>query len=120
MQTNKRAPTTIDEYISQSPQDVQGILTNLRGVIKKAAPRATEKISYRMPGFYLNGDLVWFAAQKGYIGFYPTGSGVAAFQKELAGYEQTKGSIHFPLDRPLPYDLISRIVKFRVAQNLKK
>ncbi len=120
MQTKKSAPTTIDEYISQYPPDVQRILTKLRAVIRKAAPQATEKISYRMPGFHLNGQLVWFAVQKGYIGFYPTGSGVSAFQKELAAYEQTKGSIHFPLDKPMPYALITKIVKFRVAENLKK
>ncbi len=120
MQTKKQAPKTIDEYISQSPQDVQPILTKLRSVIKKAAPGATEKISYGMPGFFLNGQLVWFAAQKGYIGFYPTASGVSAFQKELAAYEQTKGSIHFPLDKPMPYTLVTKIVKFRVSENLKK
>ncbi len=120
MVTKKNAPTTIDEYIAQCPEDVRPVLRKLRAVIKEAAPAATEKISYQMPGFDLHGSLVWFAPHEGYVGFYPTGEGVAAFKKELAGYEGTKGSVHFPLDQPMPYDLITRIVKYRVAQNLKK
>ncbi len=120
MDTNKARPTTVDEYIAQCPAEVQPILTRLRAVIKKAAPDATERISYQMPGFFLNGQLVWFGAHPHHIGFYPTGSGIAAFKKELSGYKQSKGAVQFPLDQPIPYELITKIVKFRVAENLKK
>ncbi len=120
MDRKKARFATIDEYIAQCPEDVLPILNKLRAEIKKAAPKAEERISYQMPGFYQNGNLVWFAPHETYIGFYPTGSGVAAFKKELAGYEQTKGSVHFPLDKPLPYALIRKIVKFKVAENTKK
>jgi len=113
-------PTTIDEYIAQFPDDVQQILVKIRSVIKEAAPGAVEKISYQMPSFYLNGNLVWFAIWKHHIGFYPTTSGMEAFIEELSAYKQTKGSVHFPLDEPMPYELISKIVKFRVAENLNK
>jgi uncharacterized protein YdhG (YjbR/CyaY superfamily) len=84
--------TTIDEYIAQYPKDIQDMLSKIRSVVKQAAPGAVEKISYQMPGFYLNGDLVWFAPQRNYIGFYPTGSGVEAFKKELSAYETTKSA----------------------------
>ncbi len=120
MAAQKPRASTIDEYIAQCPKDVQPVLRKLRAVIKEAAPGATEKISYAMPGFHLNGMLVWFAPREDYIGFYPTGEGIEAFKKELAAYECTKGSAHFPLDEPMPYDLIRKIVKYRVAQNLKK
>ena len=113
-------PITIDEYISQFQEDVQYILINIRAVIKESAPEAVEKISYRMPAFFLNGGLVWFAAYKHHIGFYPKTSAMQAFIKELSAYKGTKGSVHFPLDKPIPYDLISKIVKFRVAENLNK
>lgn len=113
-------PTTIDEYIAQFPDDVQQILVKIRAVIKEAAQGAVEKISYQMPSFYLNGNLVWFAVWKHHIGFYPTTSGMEAFSEELSVYKQTKGSVHFPLDEPIPYELISKIVKFRVAENLNK
>jgi uncharacterized protein YdhG (YjbR/CyaY superfamily) len=113
-------PTTINEYIARFPADVQQILAKIRAVIKETAPEAVEKISYQMPGFYLNGSLVWFGAHSRHIGFYPTGSGIAAFKEELAGYKVSKGAAQFPLDKPMPYDLIARIVKFRVAENLKK
>jgi uncharacterized protein YdhG (YjbR/CyaY superfamily) len=113
-------PTTVDEYIGQYPEDVQQILSGIRAVIKEAAPEAVERIGYQMPGYYLNGGLVWFGAFKEHIGFYPVPSGLEAFKEELAAYKQTKGSVHFPLDKPAPYELISKIVKFRVAENLKK
>ncbi len=120
MEATKGRPTTIDEYIAQCPEDVQPILTRIRAVIKEAAPEAVERISYQMPAFYLNGMLVWFGAHKHHIGFYPMGSGIEAFKDELSVYKSAKGSVQFPLDEPMPYELISRIVKFRVVENLKK
>lgn len=120
MERKKRQPTTIDEYISGCSEQTQPILRKLRAVIKAAAPGATEKISYQMPGFYLNGMLVWFGAHKNHIGFYPTGAGVAAFKEELSAYKMAKGSVQFPLDKPMPYALIRKIVKYRVAENRKK
>ncbi|MHB1006796.1 MAG: iron chaperone [Chloroflexota bacterium] len=120
MEETTSHPTTIDEYISQFPEDVQRILVKLRAVIRESAPGAVEKISYQMPAFHLKGTLVWFAAHKHHIGFYPTGSGIEAFKEELSAYKGAKGSVRFPLDRPMPYELISKVVKFRVAENLKK
>jgi uncharacterized protein YdhG (YjbR/CyaY superfamily) len=120
MDGNKASFTTIDEYIALFPQDIQKILQQMRATIHAAAPQAQEKISYQMPAFALKGILVYFAARKDYIGFYPTSSGTEAFSQELSGYEYTKGTIKFPLDKPLPQDLITKIVKFRLAENLKK
>lgn len=120
MEKDKNAYTSIDEYIARFPEDVQRVLSEVRAVIHAAAPDAEERISYQMPAFYQNGNLVYFAANKGYIGFYPTGSGVAAFKDELGAYQGSKGSVHFPLDQPMPHDLITRMVKFRVTENLKK
>ncbi len=120
MEAKKEYPTTIDEYIAQFPEEVQAILTRIRAVIKESAPQAQEKISYRMPAFSLNGSLVWFGAFQKHIGFYPTGAGVESFKAELSGYKWSKGAIQFPLDQPIPYDLIRKIVKYRVAENLKK
>jgi len=120
MKEKLSTPKTIDEYISKFPADVQKILTKLRSVIKESAPAAVERISYQMPTFYLNGNLVHFAAYKNHIGFYPTPSGIEAFKNELSMYKWAKGSVQFPLDKPMPYELISKIVKFRVAENLKK
>ncbi len=120
MDAQTSRPTTIDEYIAQSPKAVQPTLRKLRSTIKEAAPEAEEKISYQMPGFFLNGQLVWFGVHTNHIGFYPTGEGIAAFKKELSGYKQSKGAVQFPLDQPIPYDLIRKIVKFKVAENLKK
>ncbi|MCL5961977.1 MAG: DUF1801 domain-containing protein [Chloroflexi bacterium] len=120
MQGEKGHPTTIDEYISQFPEDVQRILVKIRAVIKESAPEAVEKISYQMPAFYLNGSLVWFGAHKHHIGFYPTGAGIEAFKEELSAYKSAKGSVQFPLDEPTPYELISKIVKFKVAENSRK
>lgn len=120
MQDKKGPPTTIDEYIAQCPEGVQPVLSRIRAVIKESAPEAVEKISYQMPAFYLNGSLVWFGLHKHHIGFYPKGTGVEAFKEELSRYKTTKGAVQFPLDEPMPYELISKIVKFRAAENLKK
>jgi uncharacterized protein YdhG (YjbR/CyaY superfamily) len=120
MNTNKDHPTTVDEYIAQFPQDVQQILIKIRTLIKELAPEAVEKISYQIPGYYLHGMLVWFAGHEHYIGFYPTGSGIEAFKEELSGYKWSKGAVQFPLDQPIPYELIRKMVRFRIAENLKK
>jgi uncharacterized protein YdhG (YjbR/CyaY superfamily) len=120
MEDNKGSFSTIDEYISLFPKETGKILKELRAVIKEAAPEATEKISYQMPTFFLQGNLVHFAAYKNHIGFYPTPGGIEAFKKELSKYEGAKGSVQFPIDQPLPFQLISKIVKYRVAENLKK
>jgi uncharacterized protein YdhG (YjbR/CyaY superfamily) len=119
MEGNKPGFTSIDEYIATFPEEVRKILKELRATIKAAAPAAEEKISYQMPTFFLKGNLVHFAAFKKHIGFYPTSSGIRAFKKELSVYEGAKGSVRFPIDKPLPLKLISRIVKFRAAENLK-
>lgn len=111
---------TIDEYIDSFPAGVQKHLKKLRAVIKEAAPGAEEKISYRMPAFTYKGNLIYFAAFKNHLGLYPTPSGIEAFQAELAAYKKAKGSVQFPLDEPLPWDLIKRIVKYRVEENSKK
>lgn len=116
----KTGYTTIDEYIATFPKDVQKILQELYKTIKAAAPEAEERISYQMPTFALNGNLVHFAAFKNHIGFYPTPSGIDAFKEELSIYEGAKGSVQFPIDQPMPLKLIAKIVKFRVAENLKK
>lgn len=110
----------IDEYIAGFPQDVQKILQQLRITISKAAPAAEEKISYAIPTFAFKGNLVHFAAFKNHIGFYPAPRGIEAFKKELSVYEGGKGTIQFPLDKPIPFALISKIVKFRVKDNLEK
>ena len=107
---------SIDDYILTFPEPVQSSLKDMYATIKAAAPEATEKFSYGMPTFYLNGNLVHFAAYKTHIGFYPTPSGIAAFQDELSKYKGAKGSVQFPIDQPLPLKLISKIVKFRVAE----
>ncbi|MZP44642.1 hypothetical protein GTO89_16605 [Heliobacterium gestii] len=120
MEGNKTAYTTIDEYISQFPSEVQDTLNRFREVIQEAAPEAEEKISYQMPTFYLNGNLVHFAAHKQHIGFYPAPSGIEAFQEELSEYKSAKGSVQFPFDKPVPYELIRAIVKFRAVENRKK
>ena len=110
--------TSIDAYIARFPKDIQIILTALRSTIRDAAPDAEETISYQMPTFRLKGNLVHFAAHTNHIGFYPTPSAITAFADQLAAYEKAKGSVQFPLDQPLPLDLIQRIVQFRVAENL--
>ena len=117
---DKRPPQDIDEYISRFPQDVQVKLNKLRVAIREAAPEATEKISYQMPTFALEGNLVHFAAYKNHIGFYPTPSGMDKFKEELSIYKGAKGSVQFPLDRPIPYELVKEIVAYRVKENLEK
>jgi len=120
MEENRTRPGTIDEYIAPYPEDVRIILSKIRAVIRESAPEAVEKIGYQMPGFYLNGGLVWFAAHAHHIGFYPTPSGIEAFGEELSGYRKSKGAVQFPLDEPIPYELIGKIVRFRMAENLRK
>jgi uncharacterized protein YdhG (YjbR/CyaY superfamily) len=111
---------TIDEFISHYPTDIQTLLEQIRTTIRKSAPSAIEKICYGIPTFALNGNLVHFAAYNKHIGFYPASSGIEAFQNELTGYSCSKGTIQFPLDKPLPLDLIDKIVRFRVQENLSK
>lgn len=106
-------PTSIDEYIRGFPPAVRRLLQQIRRTIKKAAPNATETISYGIPAFRDKTILVWFAAHTNHIGLYPGASGVAAFKKQLSGYRIAKGSVRFPFDDPLPLALVSRIVKFR-------
>ena len=110
----------IDEYIAGFPKDVQEILEQVRMTIKAAAPDAEETISYAIPTFKLKGNLVHFAAYKNHIGFYPAPAGAEAFKKELSVYKTGKGSVQFPLDKPMPLNLIAKIVKFRVEMNLQK
>ena len=111
---------TIDEYIEDFPKDVQAILKRIRETVHKAAPKAEETISYGIPTFKLYGNLVHFAGYKSHIGFYPTPSGIEKFKKELSAYKGAKGSVQYPLDQPIPYELIARITKFRVKENLEK
>ena len=112
--------STIDEYISSFPKDIQKMLEEIRSAIRKAAPDAVETISYGIPTFKLNGNLVHFAAFKNHIGFYPTPNGIEEFEKELSVYKQGKGSVQFPLDKPLPLILITKIVKYRTKKNTEK
>ena len=120
METNKKNPQNIDEYIANFPQEIQEILQELRATIHGAAPEAEEVISYQMPTFRLKGNLVHFAAYKNHIGFYPTPSGIENFKEELSAYEGAKGSVKFPINQPLPLDTITKIVKFRAKENLEK
>jgi len=112
--------STIDEYIALFSPPVRDKLNQLRRLVRELAPEATEKISYRMPTFYLNGNLVHFAAYAHHIGFYPTSSGIARFERELVPYKFSKGAVQFPLDEDLPLDLIRRIVEFRIEENRNK
>ena len=120
MEPNLPGITSIDEYIAAFPAEVQEKLRAMRATIHAAAPEATEKISYGMPTFFLEGNLVYFAAFKQHIGFYPAPQGIEEFARELSVYKGAKGSVQFPLDQPLPLDLVSRIVKFRASENLQK
>lgn len=121
METKQAAPQTIDEYIARFPTAVQEILQKVRLTIREAAPGAEETISYQMPAFTLKGrSLVYFAAHKKHIGFYPTPTGIEEFKEELAIYGAGKGTAQFPFDKPIPYDLITRIVQFRAKENLAK
>lgn len=120
MKAASTTPANIDEYIATFPQEVQVTLEKLRQTIRKAAPDATEKISYQMPTFYLNGNLVHFAAYKNHIGFYPAPSGIVAFHNELKKYKTSKGAVQFPIDEAIPLVLVKKIVAFRVKVNLAK
>jgi uncharacterized protein YdhG (YjbR/CyaY superfamily) len=120
MRTDQAAPKNIDEYIAGFPHDVQEILEKIRMTIRKAAPDAEETINYQIPTFTLKGNLVHFAAFKKHIGFYPTPTGIEKFKNELSVYEGAKGSVKFPLDKPIPFALISKITKFRVKENLAR
>jgi uncharacterized protein YdhG (YjbR/CyaY superfamily) len=120
MQKDTARFTSIDQYISTFPTDRQKLLQQMRATIKSAAPQASEKISYQMPTFYLKGNLVHFACLKNHIGFYPTPSGIQAFLPELTAYQTSPGAVQFPLDQPLPLDLVTRVVKFRAAENLRR
>lgn len=116
----KSTPKTIDAYIAEFPEATQAILQEIRAAIQAAAPAAEEAISYQMPTFKLKGNLVHFAAYKNHIGFYPVPTGIEAFKKELSIYKGGKGSVQFPIDQPMPLELIKKIVDFRVAENLAK
>lgn len=116
MQTTEGSKA-VDDYLAKLPPETQAILEEMRATVKKAAPEAKEKIGYGIPTFTHHGNLVHYAAFKNHIGFYPTPGAITAFKKELSSYEQAKGSIRFPLDKPLPLSLITKIIKFRVKEN---
>jgi len=118
--TARSAPGTIDEYIAAFPPEVQSILEKIRSTIQKAAPRAKEKISYKMPAFAQDGDLIYFGAFKKHIGVFPPVRGDDKLSQALARYRGEKGNLKFPLDEPIPYGLIARVVKFRVKENVKR
>jgi uncharacterized protein YdhG (YjbR/CyaY superfamily) len=121
MATSKSQFKTMDEYIAKFPKNVRDVLEELRQVIKDSAPDTEEKISYGIPTFDLNKrHLVHFAAYKNHIGFYPTSSGINAFKKDLSPFKTSKGTVQFPLDKPIPFDLVKKIVKFRVKENESK
>ena len=113
-------PKDVDEYIAAFPEETQKLLNQIRVTVKKAAPKSVEAISYGMPTFKLNGSLVYFAAYKFHIGFYPTSSGIKAYEKEISKYKWSKGTLHFPIDKPIPLSLITKIVKCRVKENQAK
>lgn len=119
MKKNK-APDTIDEYIASFPAETQILLEQMRSIIQKAAPKAEECISYQMPAYKLHGALVYFAGYQKHIGFYPTSSGISVFQDEISNYKNSKGAVQFPLDKKLPVALITKIVKYRVKENIEK
>jgi uncharacterized protein YdhG (YjbR/CyaY superfamily) len=120
VKTSKKRFETIDEYIATFPRNVQEILEELRRTIQDSAPGARETIAYQIPTFKLDGNLVHFAAFKNHIGFYPTSSGITRFRKELSRYEVSKGTVRFPINEPIPLDLIRKIVKYRVKENSDK
>jgi len=117
---SRRVFKNIDEYIATFPKNVQIILEELRQAVREAAPEAKEVISYQMPAFKQKGVLIWFAAYENHIGFYPTASGIEAFKEKLSAYETSKGTVRFPLNKPIPSDLVKEIVLFRVKENLRK
>jgi uncharacterized protein YdhG (YjbR/CyaY superfamily) len=120
MAMDRTAPQSIDEYIAAFPPEMREILERIRSTVREAAPEARETISYRMPAFVQNGILVYFAAFKKHIGLFPPVKGDAALDEAISPYTGEKGNLRFPLDRPIPYDLIARIVRLRVKQNLEK
>jgi uncharacterized protein YdhG (YjbR/CyaY superfamily) len=120
MKSVRNGVGSMDEYIRGFPEEVQKILQEVRSTIKKAVPDAEETISYRMPAFRLKGILLYFAAYRRHIGLYPTASGIAAFKDELTGYKSAKGSVQFPIDQPMPLELIARIAKYRAEVNTGK
>jgi len=120
MEKEINSPQTVNDYIAGFHPDIQVILRKIQSIIRETVPEAEEVISYQMPTYRLHGNLVHFAAFKNHIGFYPTPTGVEAFTDELKPYQHAKGSIRFPLDQPIPYDLIVKIVEFRVTENLDK
>jgi uncharacterized protein YdhG (YjbR/CyaY superfamily) len=120
MDIDRTPPKDIDEYIAMFPKDVQEVLEKIRATIKEAAPNAEETISYGMPAFTFKGNLVYFAAHKKHIGFYPGSAGIEKFKNELSDYEGAKGTVRFPLGKPIPYDIITMIVKSRVKDNLER
>ena len=117
MDSSKKTPQTIDEYMADFPAQAQAVMGRMRALIHEIVPEATEKISYGIPTFVLGENLVHFAAYQHHIGFYPTSSGVAHFEDELKDYETSRGTVRFPLDKPIPYDLVRRITEFRAAEN---
>lgn len=120
MKAKQKLPTTIDEYIADFPNDVQPLLKKVRAAIKKAAPNATEAISYQMPTFKLEGNLIHFAGYNHHIGLYPGSRPIQEFQDELTKYKTSKGTVQLPLDKPIPVGLIGRITKFCVKRNLER
>lgn len=120
LEDNQNPTPSVDEYIAQAPEDVRPILARIRAIVKEAAPQAEERIGYGMPSYYLNGYLLGFAAFKKHIGLYPTPAGIDAFKDELARYKGAKGSVQFPLNQPMPYDLIGKLARARVAEKTKK
>lgn len=120
MEKEKKHFTSIDEYIRSFPEHVQKKLAEMRKIISEQAPRAQEKISYQMPAFFLNRNLVYFAAYSKHIGFYPGASSIRAFKSKLSKYKYSKGAVQFPIEKPLPKGLIKQIVKFKVAENLER
>jgi uncharacterized protein YdhG (YjbR/CyaY superfamily) len=117
----KRTPTTVDAYINGYPEGIRRVLKKMRQTIRAAAPAAVESIAYQMPAYKLNGKpLVYFAGWKTHIGFYPIPSGIERFEKQLSRYKRAKGSVQFPLDQPIPYDLVAKIVRFRAQEILER
>jgi|SRR5882757_10061169 len=120
METNSRKFTTVEEYLATFPASTKARLQEMRDIIKKAAPGGKEVISYNMPALKQQGVLVYYAGYKGHIGFYPTAAPIVVFKKELSAYKGSKGAVQFPLDEPIPAGLVTKIVKYRVAEDQKK
>ncbi len=120
MEPTSKKFKSVDEYLSALPKEVKALMQIIRKTIKEAAPQAEELISYNMPSFNLEGRLVYYAAHTKHIGIYPMASGIEAFKKELSIYKGAKGSVQFPFEKPLPLKLITKIIKFRVEENLNK